>query len=295
MQQPQQQEQPTHPDCIILIESREANVFKALSEFYHATMPYVILKVSAKGIFSVIDNKKQEAKGEKFIAETLLTNLELWRPKFSRFIVPPQLYDDEDIELPIIAEAVNMKNACSGILKKDVLTMYILKSDSSKLHIKISNDEKGRKLHNVVSLLSDDHPQVIPRLDPASPYRFDMTMPTAVCEAKEFQKVCKANTNVKANMIRVQAQCDPVTKLSGVRFSMANGELEKNFCFGDWVDDAPIIYDNNFAIKANFAPLQKVCSLSTQVNIYCKREVNLLLVSVDVEKSGRFDVYFVAS
>jgi hypothetical protein len=282
-------------DCIILIESREANVFKSLTEFYHATMPLIIFKVSVKGLFSSIDNKKQENKGEKFIPETLLANLELWKHKFSKFVIPNQLYDDEDAELPIIAEALNMKNACAGILKKDLFRMSIKKSDPNKLHIDILNEEKGRKIHNVVSLLSDEHPQVIPRLKPASPYRFDMTMPTAVCESKEFQKVCKANTAVKASLIKVQAQYDPETKMSGVRFNLSNGELERNFYFGDWNDNGKVMYDQNFPIKANFAPLQKVCSLSTQVNIYCKKEVGLMLVSVDVEKSGRFDVYFVAS
>lgn len=278
-----------------MLESREANVFKALTEFYHATMPLIIFKVSAKGLFSAIDNKKQESKGEKFIPETLLSNLELWKPKFSRFLIPSQLYDDEDAELPIIAEALNLKNACAGILKKDLFRMSIRRNDPSKLHIEILNDEKGRKIHNVVSLLPDDHPQVIPRLTPASPYRFDMTMPTAVCEAKEFQKVCKANTTVKATFIRVQAQFNPETRLSGVRFNLSNGEVEKNFYFGDWQDGQKIVYDNIFPIRANFAPLQKVCTLSTQINIYCKKEVNLLLVSVDVEKSGRLDIYFVAS
>lgn len=279
-------------DCILYLECVEPQIFKGLTEWLHLTIPIVIMRFSTNGLKIQMDNAKQltEKNIQQRIPETFLAVVNI--QKFHKYIIPKELREDETAEMTVIAEAANMKIAFNGVLKKDLLKMSIYKSDPTKLHIELSNNEKDRKVKAKVSLLSDTNPQVNFRMNPSSPCHYDMRNPTASCLQKEFLKVCKANSTIKAEMICVQAQFGDNFKSSGIKFQLTNGESEKSFDFGDWDESQPPNYEENFPIKSNFGPLQKVCSYTSTVRVYCG-DVRIMLISMDLEKSGSLDIYFV--
>lgn len=291
---------PTDPPKDILhIECIEASVFKSMSEFYKATVPIVILRIGKRGITCNVDNKKiQKDKDgdEHTVPETLLSVLNLPRAHFVKYSIPQTLENDEDANVPIIMEASNFASACSGILKGDKFVMSIKSDDPYKLQCDISNPDKGRRMRETISLLKEDNALVIPRLSPASPCNYDRDFPTAVAPAREFQKVCKANSQVKAVLVNVQAQTvksmDGVEPRSGVKLILSKLETEKSFYFGDFREDQAITYSADFLIKGNFAPLQKCCCLSNSVKIYCG-EGKVMLISLEAGRSGSIDVYYV--
>lgn len=271
-----------HPkdDYILLFSTLEAYVFKSLTDFLHNILTCVIFKVTNTGIKCIMDNAKDP------IPESLLIDLNLKADMFYNWIIPESLEEDDDAELLIIADASNLHKACSNIYKKDSITMHITKDEPYKLVINIKNTEKGRDLTNCVTLLTKDNKDVIPKFNHVEPCIFTLKRPTAVGVAIEFQKACKAGSQIKATTVHIEA------KKTGVRVKSENGEVSKMFTFGTWNDKEDTTYDQRFQIREVVAPLAKCCSMTKQVRFYCEGE-KPLRVTFDTGDFGTLDVYLV--
>jgi hypothetical protein len=208
-------------------------------------------------------------------------------------VIPQAIEDDPEAELIMPMEASNLQKGCSGILKKDIIHLYINQDDPSKLWIGIKNLEKGRDIENYVTLLDEDNPEVAKKLNPVAPVQYISELSTATGAAAEFQKACKAGGATKSAVMTVQSQ-KGANSQNAVRVTATNGQVSKSFNFGgiSWNAKMPISYSQKFLIKGNIGPVHKCCSMSRNVRLYCEGE-KPLRISLTTGSFGQLDIYLV--
>lgn len=265
---------------VIFLKAREGSVFKNLVEFCYASLDVLVFRVSSKGLTMSADNRKEDKK------ESLMCTLNMPRENFEVWEIPPEIDDDPEQEFILPVDASNLRNLTSGILKKDVLLLSIKRDDVDVLWLEVQNLEKERRSVGNVRLIAKESLSK-EQLDPVLPCEYNLSRPNATVLATEFQKACKAGTQLKAESIRVSAQDKCVT------FHVANAEVSRTFPFGTESGNKPNIYDQDFLVKNNIGAIPKCCPMTTNVRIYCS-DKKPMLISFDASKSGKFDVYLVS-
>ncbi len=268
-----------YEDYPVFIKVREGFIFKNFMEFCHASLEVLVFKITNTGLHMSADNRTENQK------ETLLCKLIIPRQNCEIFEIPTNIDEDDDAELIIPVDASNLRTLTSGILKKDLVLFYIRHDDIKTLQLETQNLEKERNSKGSVKLINIDDLSEN-SLHPVSPCEYNMKKPNANVLATEFQKACKAGTQLKAKEVRIIAQEKSCTMY------VSNAEVSRNFPFGREVEGAPVTYDREFTVKDNIGALPKCCPMTTYVRIYCS-EKKPMLVSFDAGKTGKFDVYLV--
>jgi|694.fasta_scaffold00964_12 proliferating cell nuclear antigen len=151
----------------------------------------------------------------------------------------------------------------------DIITMYVLKNDTSRLHIVIENKDKNTIVHSKLKLLDIDEDI----LDiPDAEFDSVITMPS-----NEFQKICRDMSNIAETLI---------IESKGDSFSMSVegdiGEIEIDI--GETQNG--LIFSKKFEgknVKGRFdlkyiMLFIKSSSLCSQVEIFLKQDYPLILL-----------------
>lgn len=264
----------------IHFQLREGYIFKSVLDFCAIAFDVLVFRITNKGVFMSADNKKDEMK------ESILCNLSLPRSVFELWRTPDMVEQDDDAELKIPVDSTNLKNLTTGILKKDVLIIWVDKDDMNTLHLEVQNLEKQRRSSGSVKLIDiSSLPNYV--LEPVLPYTHDINRPNATVNAADFQKACKSGTQIKAGNMHVQAY--PKTVL----FSMRNAEVSKSFPFGEKPGNQTQVYDADFVIKGSISAVVKCCNMTADVRIYCAPGAPMMLGMNAGRSGGVFDIHLV--
>lgn len=263
----------------IHLSLREGHILKSVLDCTQVAFGELIFKVTKQGLFMSADNRTADKK------ETLLCNLAIPRCYFEIFMIPPEVDQDDDAEILIPVDAGNLNNLTKGILKKDMLIIWVDSNDVGTLKVEVQNADKKRSCAGKVKLIDlsklSDHV-----MKPVLPFAYDMNRPNATVSAKEFQKACKAGTQLKAETIRVTGY------ETCVIFSVGNAEVSRSFPFGTQMRGQRVIYEADFDVKRNIAAVSKCCTMTKLVRIYCSGH-NPMLIAMNAGESGTFDIYLV--
>lgn len=267
-------------EFILYFKTREAHVFKAMNEFFHASLRVLVFAVSKTGIRLRADNYKDENN-----KETLLVDLHLPRQHFYRYKIPEKLEEDPDAILHLVVDASSFRQTTQNILKKDCMSLYVRSDNPEMLEMVIINEDKGRHEEHSVSLLSFDDLSKNEK-DPVLPCKYTITEPRAVGIASEFQKACKAPGQLKVDRIQALGQA------KGIKFIATNSETTRRYTYGQFSEKGEVIYDQSFEVKGNIAAVAKCCTISKNVRFYFEGN-KALLVSLNTGESGTLDIYLV--
>lgn len=260
---------------------REGYIFKSVFDFCQIVFDSVIFRVTNTGFYMSADNKKNDVK------ETILCNLALPRGIFEMWRIPEGVEDDNEAEIKIPVDATNLRNLTTGILKKDVLVMWVDKNDPDTLHLEIQNSEKQRRSSGSVRLIDiNTLPSHV--LVPVLPYQHDITRPNSTVHSQEFQKACKAGTQIKSAEVHVDGYPKSVV------FSMKNAEVSKSFPFGEKIGGQNQIFSGDFTVKGNIAAVVKCCGMTNDVRIYCTQGAPMMIGMNAGKTGGTFDIHLVA-
>lgn len=262
---------------------QEGFVLKSVLDFCQIAFDTLIFKITKRGFYMSADNKKHDTK------ETVLCNLFLPRESFELWRIPEGLEetDDDDVvpELKIPVDASNFKNLTTGILKKDLVILWVSKDNPEILNLEIQNADKERKSSGSIKLINAETLPAYVML-PVLPFKYDVSKPNATVKAAEFQKACKAGVQIKATDIYVEGYPKSVI------FSMGTAEVSKFFRFGEETKGQQRSYAADFAIKGNMAAVVKCCAMTSNVRIYCTAGAPMML-GFSAGKSGTFDIHLV--
>ena len=258
---------------------REGHILKSVLDCTQVAFAELIFKVTNTGFYMSADNRTAEKK------ETLLCNLTLPRRNFEAWAIPPEVDQDDEAEILIPVDAGNLRSLTNGILKKDMLIIWVDPDDVGTLKLEVQNVDKKRSCSGKVKLIDisklSEHVK-----KPVLPFEYDMNRPNATVSAKEFQKACKAGTQLKAETIRV------IGYETCVMFEVGNMEVTRTFPFGVPKKDQKKVYEGEFDVKRNIAAVAKCCTMTTDVRIYCSGR-NPMLIAMNAGESGTFDIYLV--
>uniref|UniRef100_A0A6C0CHI0 Proliferating cell nuclear antigen PCNA N-terminal domain-containing protein n=1 Tax=viral metagenome TaxID=1070528 RepID=A0A6C0CHI0_9ZZZZ len=258
---------------------REGHILKSVLDCTQVAFGELIFKVTNTGFYMSADNRTTDKK------ETLLCILTLPRMNFEAWAIPQEVDQDDDAEILIPVDAGNLRSLTNGILKKDMLIIWVDPDDVGTLKLEVQNVDKKRSCSGKVKLIDlsklSEHVK-----KPVLPFKYDMNRPNATVSAKEFQKACKAGTQLKAETIKVTGYETCVV------FEVGNLEVTRSFPFGVQRDGQKVIYEGEFDVKRNIAAVAKCCTMTTDVRIYCSGR-NPMLIAMNAGESGTFDIYLV--
>jgi len=245
-------------EYLFFIRSHEGHCFKILSELLQNNMKTVCLNLSEEGItMQNIDNHK-----------SILFDMDLNGEKFQSYN-----YNFETPNHQIGLTLRYMYSMLKNMKKKDIIEIYILKSKSDCLGVRIIPNNSNKitnsfiQIHLIQNIL----------IDKPNGYKNSVLI-----ETNDFQKMCK-------DMSIINNDIDIITGKGFIKFeSKMDNVYSKDVVFGDF-DKNKVLHRDVFDLD-NMLKIIKISGLSKHCQIYLTEELPIKF-HVSIGCIGHLNVY----
>jgi len=167
---------PTQSMYCMELKTLQAQAFKTLFEVIKDILTDTTLQFDAAGL-KIVDVST---------SETMIVHLLLEADRFEHY--------ECERPMKVGINLLSFNKLIKTITSNDTLSLFVEKSDTNHLGIRIENSLKNTKTTYRLTMLDLDHPIVVPKMD----FSRTITMPSA-----DFQKICR-NLNTVADYVEIK-------------------------------------------------------------------------------------------